>query len=179
MGAFNAGEGGISTKGTINADGNISTNGIIKGLSLNVGSGLISTSGQIQCSKLIASDRNILTELTSLRTEVDKLNKLPGSMQLFGMQISSKDDDRLVTDPTGTTFNYDYVCCVQGVRSSWGRDEPHSIQSFCYRKNNLWYIKTKLDFVGGDISTGPIILVIPIRYFSKVEDPKVFGNLAL
>ena len=80
-------------------------------------------------------------------------------MRLFSMQISGKDDDRKVTTPNGDTFNYDYVCCVQGVRSSWDRDEPHSIQSFCYRKNSLWYIKTKFDFIGDSNSTGPIILV--------------------
>ena len=146
--------------------------------------GNLTVTGTINASSLVVSDRNILAELNTLTTKVDtltknldtlttNLSKLSGTMRLFSMHITTKLIDSVVTSPDNQTFDGNYVCCVQGVNASWRYDEPHSVRSFCYRDNanstNLWYVKTDFNNTGDPWIIKPVILVIPISYFSKVD----------
>ena len=84
----------INTDGDINTKGNISTNGQING-------------GTMVSSNLVASGRNILAELTSLKAGLDRLDGIAtdymnykGGMRLFTMNLT-ENKNTLVKDPWG------------------------------------------------------------------------------
>lgn len=172
--------GNLNVTGTINTDNVITAKGAINASSLSVGSGTISTSGQINCgtvisSNLVASGRNILGELNSLRTGLNAVSSdlanYKGGMRLFTM-ILGQNKNTLVRDPWGNTYPCDnWVCCVQGVRSQWDKDRANTLQLFCHNINNQWHVVSTVATGHPTNRSGPIILAIPIRHFenNKVE----------
>ena len=174
--------GNLNVTGTINTDNAITAKGAITASSLNVGSGTISTSGLINggtiiSSNLVASDRNILTELNSLRTGLNAVSSdlanYKGGMRLFTM-ITNGFEPKEIRDGSLTFSVNEWVCCVQGVRVSWGEGDPKSVETLCYKQGNTWWVKTlsrntwRGRHGNQEIEGAPIILAIPIRYFAQV-----------
>jgi len=173
--------GNLNVIGTINTDNDITAKaitakGAINASSLSVGSGQIN-GGTIISSNLVASGRNILDELNSLRTGLKTVSSdfanYKGGMRLFTM-ITNGFEPKEIKDGSLTFSVNDWVCCVQGVRVSWGEGEPKSVETLCYKQGNTWWVKTlsRNTWRGrhGDqeIEGAPIILAIPIRYFAQV-----------
>jgi len=169
-------------KDGLKVPGDLTVTGILNASSLSVGSGTISTTGQIKgdtiiSSKLVASDRNILDELTSLKTDLKAvatdLKNYKGGMRLFTMIIDGF-EPKEIKDGSLTFSVNEWVCCVQGVRVSWGEGDPKSVETLCYKQGNTWWVKTlsrntwRGRYGDQEIEGAPIILAIPIRYFEKV-----------
>lgn len=177
--------GNLNVVGTINTDGVITAKGAINASSLSVGSGTISTTGLITAgtmisSKLVASDRNILDELTSLKAGLNAVSSdlanYKGGMRLFTMKLTANKNTP-VKDPWGNTYPCDgWVCCVQGVRSQWDVDRPNTLQLFCHNINNAWHVVSTVATGNPTNRANPVILAIPMRHFENNKVEKMLNN---
>ena len=159
--------GGLKVPGNLNVTGTINTDGAI------------STKSSINASSLVASDRNILTELntlktnvntlttdvTTLKTDVTTLKKLPGRMRLFQMNQIDSWDVKVIDSTDNKSFKSDeWVCSVQGVYFWWEGD-PRSMVQACFIKEGEWWVRNQMG--GGGQHGKPIILAIPMEFFDK------------